>query len=161
MQYYIAYYVNGIKLGNIMKTKIHALVGITGFLTILMFWSSTIWSELFGTPETIAWVKGLILQGMFILIPTMAIVGASGMALGKKCFHPLAKKKKKRMPIIGANGLLILVPAAFYLEAQAAAGIFDTWFYAVQGIELIAGATNLTLMGVNIRDGLRITRRIK
>ena len=144
-----------------MKTKIHAAAGIIGFLTILTFWSSTLYSELFGSPETIAWVKGMILKGMFILIPAMAIVGASGMALGKKSFHPLAKKKKKRMPIIGLNGLLILVPAAFYLEAQAANGIFDTWFYGVQGVELIAGAANLTLMGINIRDGLRITRRIK
>lgn len=143
-----------------MKTKIHAAAGIIGFLTILTFWSSTLLSEVFGSHETIAWIKGMILKGMFILIPAMAIVGASGMALGKKNFHPLAKKKKKRMPIIGANGLLILVPAAFYLEAQAAAGIFDTWFYAVQGIELVAGATNLTLMGINIRDGLRITKRI-
>jgi hypothetical protein len=160
MQCYIACYANKIKLENIMKTKIHAIAGVIGFLTILTFWSSTLWSELFGSPETIAWVKGMILKGMFILIPTMAVVGVSGMALGKKSFHPLAKKKKKRMPIIGANGLLILVPAAFYLEAQAAAGIFDTCFYTVQVIELIAGAINLSLMGINIRDGLRITRRI-
>jgi len=143
-----------------MKTKIHAFAGVIGFLTILTFWTSTLVSELFGTHATIMWVKAMILQGMFVLIPAMAIVGASGMSLGKQSFHPLARKKKKRMPIIGANGLFILVPAAFYLEAQAAAGSFDTRFYTVQMIELIAGAVNLSLMAINIRDGLRITRRI-
>jgi len=143
-----------------MKTKIHALAGTIGFLTILTFWTSTLVSELFGSYETIAWVKDMIMQGMFILIPAMAIVGASGMSLGKQSFHPLVAKKKKRMPFIGINGLLILVPAAFYLETQASAGIFDTRFYIVQVIELIAGAINLSLMGINIRDGLRITRRI-
>ncbi len=143
-----------------MKTKIHALAGVIGFLTILTFWTSTLVSELFGSYAMIAWVKGMILQGMYILIPAMIIVGASGMSLGKKCFHPLAAKKKKRMPIIAINGLLILLPAAFFLEIKAAAGIFGWSFYIVQVIELLAGATNLTLMGINIRDGLLITRRI-
>jgi predicted house-cleaning NTP pyrophosphatase (Maf/HAM1 superfamily) len=64
------------------------------------------------------------------------------------------------MPFIAANGLLILLPAAFYLESKASVGAFDIQFYAVQIIELIAGATNITLMGLNIRDGLRMTRRI-
>jgi uncharacterized membrane protein SpoIIM required for sporulation len=143
-----------------MKSKIHAIAGSIGFLTILTFWTSTLFSELFGSYATIVWVKGMVLQGMFILIPAMAIVGASGMSLGKKCFHPLAGKKKKRMPIIAANGLLILMPAAFYLEMKAAAGGFDSWFYLVQSIELVAGAANLTLMGMNIYNGLRITKRI-
>ncbi len=143
-----------------MKTKIHAVAGIVGFLTILTFWISTVYAELFGVAATISWVKAGILQGMFILIPAMIIVGASGMSLGKKSFHPLATKKKKRMPIIGANGMLILLPAAIFLETKAAAGIFDRCFYVVQGIELIAGTINLSLMGLNIRDGLRITRRI-
>ncbi len=143
-----------------MKIKIHAIAGIIGFLTILTFWSSTLLSEIFGSHATIAWVKGMILQGMFILIPAMIIVGASGMSLGKQSFHPLVAKKKKRMPFIALNGLLILLPAAFFLEAKAAAGLFERCFYAVQAIELLAGATNLTLMGINIRDGLRMTRRI-
>ena len=33
-------------------------------------------------------------------------------------------------------------------------------FTRIQGLELIAGATNLALMGLNIRDGLRLTGRI-
>lgn len=144
-----------------MKTKIHAIAGIIGFLTILAFWSSTVISELFGSHETVAIVKEAILRGMFILIPAMAIVGASGVSLGAGRTDALVSAKKKRMPIIAANGLLILVPMAFFLEARAAAGQFDTVFYLLQGVELIAGAVNLSLMGLNIRDGLRLTGRGK
>ncbi len=102
----------------------------------------------------------MILRGMFILIPAMMIVGASGMAMGAKRTDALAVGKKRRMPIIALNGLLILLPSAIFLASKAQAGAFDAIFYSVQGIELLAGAVNLSLMGVNIRDGLRMTGRI-
>lgn len=143
-----------------MKTRIHALAGGIGFLTILTFWTSTVFSELFATHEAVAAVKHMILYGMFILIPSLAIAGASGMAMGKARTDAPAVAKKKRMPFIAANGLLVLVPSAFYLASKSAAGVFDTYFYMVQALELVAGATNLTLMGFNIRDGLRMTGRI-
>ena len=142
-----------------MKTRIHAIAGAVGLLMIFTFWTSTVISELFGSYETIAAVKGWILKGMFILIPAMAIVGGSGMSLGAGRSERLVSSKKKRMPIIAANGILILLPMAFFLEAKASAGTFDTLFYVLQGVELIAGATNLTLMGLNMRDGLSLSGR--
>ncbi len=143
-----------------MKTKIHALAGVIAFLTILTFWVSTAYTELFGTPQSIAAVKSMILKGMFVLIPAMIIAGGSGMVLGGKRVDAKAVAKKRRMPFIALNGLLILLPAAFYLESKAAVGVFDTRFYLVQVVELMAGAVNLTLLGLNIRDGLTMTGRI-
>ena len=144
-----------------MKTKIHATAGMIGFLTILAFWSSTATSELFGSYETIAAVKEWILKGMFVLIPAMIVVGASGMNLGRKRRDAPAIAKKKRMPFIAANGLVILLPAAFYLQSKAVVGEFDSSFYIIQALELVAGATNLTLMGLNIRDGRAMAKRRK
>ena len=144
-----------------MKTRVHAIAGAIGLLMILTFWTSTVISELFGSQETVAMVKGLVLRGMFILIPAMAIVGASGASLGKGRSDALVSAKMKRMPIIAANGLLILVPMAFLLESRASAGSFDTMFYLLQGVELIAGAVNLTLMGLNMRDGIRLSGKGK
>lgn len=143
-----------------MKTRIHAIAGGIGFLMVLLFWTSTVISELFASHETIAAVKALILKGMFILIPAMVIVGGSGMAMGKNRTDAKALAKKKRMPRIAMNGLLILLPSAWFLAGKAAAGEFDAVFYTVQVIELIAGAANLTMMGLNIRDGLTMTGRI-
>ncbi len=142
-----------------MKTRIHAIAGAIGFLMILLFWTSTVFSELFGSYEMIASVKGWILSGMLILIPATVVVGASGMSLGSGRTEKLVSAKQKRMPIIAVNGILILLPMAFFLEAKATAGAFDTIFYVLQGVELIAGATNLTLMGLNMRDGLKLTGR--
>ncbi|WP_299943169.1 hypothetical protein [uncultured Ruegeria sp.] len=101
----------------------------------------------------------MIVNGLFLLIPAMAIVGATGISMGRRRKDAQALAKKKRMPFIAANGLLILVPAALYLNAKAAAGSFDTSFYLIQVIELIAGATNLTLMGMSIRDGRAMAAR--
>ncbi|MEM9575347.1 MAG: hypothetical protein AAF870_08975 [Pseudomonadota bacterium] len=143
-----------------MKSRIHAIAGIVGFLCILTFWTSTAYSELFTSHETVAVVKALILRGMFILVPAMALAGGLGMSVGAKWKSPLAQAKKKRMPIIALNGLLILLPSALYLAVKSGAGEFDNGFYAVQILELCAGALNLSLMGLNIRDGLRMKGRI-
>ncbi|OIQ44875.1 MAG: hypothetical protein BM558_06165 [Roseobacter sp. MedPE-SW] len=141
-----------------MLKRIHPIAGVIGFMMILTFWTSTAYSELFSTAAGIAVVKAMILKGMFVLVPAMMIVGASGMQLGARRKDAPARAKKKSMPIIAANGLVILLPAAFFLEARASAGQFDTAFYLVQSIELIAGGANLVLMGLSIRDGRRMVK---
>ncbi|MDA4845537.1 hypothetical protein [Hoeflea poritis] len=143
-----------------MKTRIHVIAGVVGFLTILSFWISTVSVELFASPAAVAAVKSWILYGMIVLVPAMAIAGATGMSLGRKRRDRLTKAKRTRMPVIAANGLLILVPSAFFLAGRAEAGLFDGWFYAMQTLELVAGAANIAMMGLNIRDGLRMTRRL-
>lgn len=143
-----------------MMKSIHGLAGVTGFTVILVFWVSTVLSELFGSGETIAIVKTAILWGMIILIPSLAIAGASGMMMGRQRLGRLAARKKKRMPFIAGNGILILVPAAFYLQSKAVLDQFDSWFFVVQALELLAGAANLIMMGLNIRDGLSLSGRL-
>ncbi len=142
-----------------MRRRIHAAAGIIGFAIIATFWTSTVISELFASHQTIAMVKNAILWGMVALIPALAIVGASGMMMGRRRRDPLAMRKKRRMPFVAANGLLILVPAALFLAWRANAGTFDMTFYAVQALELVAGAVNLTLIGLNIRDGFAMHGR--
>ena len=65
------------------------------------------------------------------------------------------------MPLIAANGILVLVPSAVFLAMKARAGVFDTAFYTVQAVELVAGAFNLVLIGRNIADGLAISGRLR
>lgn len=138
---------------------LHAAAGLLAFALIATFWMSTAMTELFGSPSAIAWVKSAIVSGMFVLVPTIVATGASGFALGRGMRLPTVAAKKRRMPFIAGNGLLILLPSAIFLAARAQAGAFDTAFYLVQGLELVAGATNLVLIGLNIRDGVAISRR--
>ena len=65
------------------------------------------------------------------------------------------------MPFIAANGVLILIPSALFLASKARAVEFDTAFYAVQALELAAGAANITLLGLNMRDGVRMKGRFR
>ena len=91
----------------------------------------------------------------------MAMTGGTGFALSKHTIGPLVDRKKKRMPFIAANGILVLMPAAIFLAKWASDGAFDTRFYIVQGIELLAGIVNLSLMGLNIRDGLKVSAQFE
>jgi hypothetical protein len=81
------------------------------------------------------------------------------MRLGGRSRHPRVVAKRRRMPVIAANGLLILVPAAFILQHLAASGAVGPLFYAVQAIELMAGAVNVVLLALSFRDGLGLRRR--
>jgi len=144
-----------------MKSKIHLIGAILSTLCIGSFFTSSILSELFGSPEFIATVKHLIvLPGLLILVPAIAITGFTGVILSKDRKGLLVANKKKRMAFIGANGILILIPAAIFLNQLAASGSFGMKFYVVQGLELVAGASNLFLMGMNIRDGLKMKGKL-
>ena len=69
--------------------------------------------------------------------------------------------KLKRMQLIAGNGILVLVPAVLFLAWKAGQDEFDAAFIGVQVVEFAAGSINLALMGLNIRDGLRMTRRLR
>ena len=141
-----------------MVNKIHPVAAIIATLCIATFFTSTLLVELFGSHESIAMIKSLIVvPGLFILVPAIAATGGTGFALAKNRKGRLVERKKRRMPFIVANGILILLPAAIFLDQWATSGSFDTKFYIVQGLELLAGAVNLTLMSLNIRDGLKMT----
>lgn len=64
------------------------------------------------------------------------------------------------MRLIAANGILVLIPSALYLASKANASEFDAAFYTIQTIELVAGAINITMLGFNLQDGLRMKGRI-
>jgi hypothetical protein len=145
-----------------MPKRAHLIAGILAPLCIATFFLSTLLTELFGSHASVAQLKSLIVTpGLWIMIALMAAAGGSGMFLARSRKGRLVDAKKKRMPFIAANGLLVLVPCAIVLDRWAGAGSFDTNFYVVQAIELIAGATNLALMGLNARDGLRMAGRLR
>jgi hypothetical protein len=139
-----------------MLKMIHPLAGAIALLTIAIFWLSTALSELFASRMIVVAVKTLIPWGFLLLIPALAAAGGSGLVLAKGRRAGLIGAKIKRMPFIAANGLLILVPSALFLAYKARAAEFDASFDSVQALELVAGATNIVLLSLNMRDGLRM-----
>lgn len=140
-----------------MKSKLHGFFGALALLCIATFWMSTAVSEIFLEQASVTAVKNSILIGMWILIPSVAAAGGSGFSLAGARRGRLVDAKARRMKIVAANGLLVLLPSAYMLATWANAGRFDGAFYALQGLELFAGAANITLLVLNMRDGLRLT----
>jgi len=139
-----------------MAKIIHPVAGALAIAVIATFWLSTALTELFASKAIVTIVKESIPWGFLVLVPALMVAAASGFALAKGRRTGLVGAKIKRMPLIAANGILILIPSALFLASKASAGAFDSAFYAVQALELVAGATNIALLGLNMRDGLRM-----
>ncbi|WP_079324974.1 hypothetical protein [Vibrio sp. L85] len=130
----------------------HRITSISAYLLIMSFFTSTVAVELFGDHHTILAVKTYISYAIWAVVPLMAAAGITGSKMAPNVKKGPLAAKKKRMPFVAMNGILILVPAAIYLQHLAASNQFDTTFYIVQLVELLAGFTNLTLMTLKIRD---------
>ncbi|MEO2038362.1 MAG: hypothetical protein ABGW90_06650 [Martelella sp.] len=142
-----------------MLKTMHPVAGALALAIIATFWLSTVLAEIFAGPELVTLVKVAIPWGFLLLVPLLALAGLSGFRLAGKMRGPLVSAKRRRMPIIAAHGIIGLIPCALFLASKAEAGAFDASFYAVQGLELVFGAINITLMVMNMRDGLRMTAK--
>lgn len=143
-----------------MIRRLHILAGVTGFIIILGFWSLTVLSHLVGGEAAVVAVKRAIPWGLPVLIPALMLTGISGMRMGRHATIPQIAAKRRRMPVIALNGLLVLVPSALYLAHAVETRPDGTGFVAIQMVELAAGALNIMLMGLNIRDG-RVAARMR
>lgn len=144
-----------------MKNIIHPVAGALSILCLATFWLSTAASEVIGTYDTIVMVKTAIPWGILILVPALMATSGSGFSLANGRRKGLVETKLKRMPWIAGNGILILIPAALFLASKARSGEFDGLFYSVQALELAAGAANITLLCLNMRDGLKMKGRLR
>lgn len=145
-----------------MPRLAHLAAGVVAPLCIAVFFVASVLVELCGSPAAIAQLKAwIVTPGLWILIPALAATGGSGTFLARSRRGRLVDAKRKRMAWIAANGLLVLLPSALLLDHWAAAGEFGAAFVAVQALELAAGALNLALIGLNFRDGLRLSGRLR
>lgn len=144
-------------MNRVIMKRIHKTAAIIAFLLIVSFFLSSLLADIFGDYDAISQVKQTILYSVGLLVIAMMTTGITASKLyGAKVKGALAVKQK-RMKIAAANGVVILIPAAIFLARWSAAGQFDSLYWTVQVIELIAGATNAILLGLNIRDGIRLS----
>jgi hypothetical protein len=143
-----------------LARRVHPIAGGLALLTMLVFWTSTVAVELVGSTDDIAAVKHAIMWGLLVLVPAIAATGGSGFVRAGRSKNARILAKKRRMQVVAPIGILVLVPCVLYLGATTSASGLGTYFHEVQAVELVAGAVNITLMSLNVRDGLRLTRRI-
>lgn len=139
-----------------LARRVHPIAAGLATLCILTFLTATLATEATGDAAAITAGKTGILWGLIVLIPALAATGATGFLLGRGRHDGLVRAKRRRMPLIALNGLVILVPAAVFLADRARAGALDGVFYGIQAVEIVAGLANLALLGLSFRDGRRL-----
>ena len=131
------------------------------FVTILTFLSSSLAAELWGSAATIASVKQAIAWALLILVPALIATGASGFKMAGPSPKGVLANKLKRMRLIAGNGMLVLVPSVLFLAWKAAQARVRHGVHRGADRRAGGGLANLMLMGLNIRDGLRLTGRLR
>jgi hypothetical protein len=137
----------------------HAVAGGSALVLALAFLAASITVELFGSHGAVMTVKRGILLAVPLLAVSAMVAGGSGTWLASKSKAQVITRKALRMRVIGGNAVLVLIPCAVVLDRMATAAEFGTRFAVVQAIELVFGAVNVTLLGLNMRDGLRMRAR--
>ena len=114
---------------------IQPTAGVLAILAIATFWLSTALAELFASHAVITAVKTAIPWGFLLLIPALAPAGGSGFFLAKGRRSGLVGSKIKRMPIIAASGILVLIKLFCCTFEKA---VHDPTFRVVRVFELAA-----------------------
>ena len=140
----------------LVRTHLAAAVGALALIVTFLV-SSTV-TELIGTTGDVHLVRRWIVFGLPVLIGCLATAVLSGRRLARNARAAAIRRKQRRMRIIAAAGIVVLVPCALILDnltASASAGGVVT---ALEIAEILAGALNLTLLVLNFRDGRGLTR---
>lgn len=140
-----------------MKKRIHAVAGIVALTLVATFMMATIVVEIVGDRAAIAAVKTAIVFALFVLVPSVMIAGATGRSMAAGRQAPVFRRKRRRTALVAVIGIVVLVPCAVVLQIMAVDGDFGTAFATIQAVELAGGLVNLTLLGLNARDGRRLT----
>jgi hypothetical protein len=137
-----------------MKRWAHAVAGTLALTLITLFFTASVLAEAFGDGHAVAVVKTAVLYALAVLVPAMALTGATGRSLAApRRRAPLVRRKQRRMAAAASIGFTVLVPCAVFLWSRASARDFGTPFAIVQAVELAGGAVNIALLGLNVRDG--------
>lgn len=139
--------------------KVHKVAGIIVLLTLVTFFLSTITIELLGDHEQIKWLKLFIMIfAIGLIAPFTIIIGKTGKKVSKGHDPKLLKKKSKLFKTIQRIGPFVLAPTGIVLYFMARSDSFNTVFYTIQLIELIAQLTSIVLIIIAINTGIQLRK---
>ena len=148
------------------KSRVNRIVHLSASLIVLTCLVSSMLASLvvehLGNAHSLAWLKDVIVfPGLVILITASVAMSGSGFVLASGRHARLIEKKKKRMMMIAAIAIGVLLPSALVLRDWATAGSFGLAYHVLQSGEYLAGGLALFLICQNIRDGLRLSGRMR
>jgi hypothetical protein len=141
---------------RIALRRLHLAASLAATAVVASLLAATISVEVLGSESQVEAVKDSIARALLMLVPVLAVAGITGARVAGRSRAPVVRRKLRRMRIVGATGLLVLVPCALTLARLAPA---DPAFAIVQVVELLAGGSNLSLLVLNARDGMAMRAR--
>ena len=143
---------------SVLRT-VHATAAFIAMAMIVAFLAVTLSTLGGGAVADAGTSKAVVWYGVKWLVVALAAAGMTGKAMCRGRPGGLAAVKFRRMKIVAANGILILVPCAYLLYARTQVAPVNGWYAALQIVEIAAGIVNLALLAANMRDGLRMRAR--
>ena len=134
-----------------LLVRVHLAAAVGAVAIIGTFLTSSAVTELIGTPAEVRLLRHGVLLGLPLLIGCLATAALSGRRLAGRSRAPVVRRKQRRMQLVAAAGLAVLIPCAVVLNYRAMG--------ALEFVELAAGGLNLALLVLNFRDGRALARR--
>jgi hypothetical protein len=142
-------------------TRVHLTAAVGAITVITAFLAVSAVTELAGSPGEIRAVRQGIMLALPLLIACLATAGLTGRRLAGRSRSAVVRAKKLRLAAAAVVGLAVLVPCALFLAHLTAAHVAGPATTALEATELAFGSLNLSLLALNLRDGLRMRRRHK
>jgi len=139
--------------------RIHLAAAAGALAVISTFLVSSTVIEIIGDPGEVRSLRHAILLALPLLIGCLAASALTGRRLAGRSRAPVVRRKQRRMQVVAAVGLVVLVPCAVALNYLAGSATADRLASVLEITELLAGAVNLALLALNFRDGRGMTRR--
>ncbi|MBS1776170.1 MAG: hypothetical protein JSS64_07800 [Bacteroidetes bacterium] len=146
------------KRKSIVKT--HLIATIVAALTILTFFSTSLFAEIKGDETLIKSVKAFILYALPIMVIAMPTLKLTGDKLVGKSKSPIILAKAKRMKFVMINGVC-LVSLAIFLYYRSHYQTIDGVLLVAQIAEFAFGLANLTLIFINAKIGMQLSGKLK
>jgi hypothetical protein len=142
-------------MGRSVIVRAHLLAAVGALVLIVVFGVSAAVSEAGGDASEVRVVRLAIVWALPALVGCLVTAGLTGRKLAGRSRAAVVRRKQRRVQIVAAAGVLVLVPSAIILAVASPSGGGTV---ALEVVELVAGAVNLTLLGLNFRDGRALTR---
>lgn len=138
--------------------RIHLSAAAGALALIATFLVSSAVTELAGNAADVHGLRQWIVFALPLLVGCLAAAALTGRRLARKSRAAVIRRKQRRMQVVAALGIVVLVPCALILDALTASASAGAVVTGLVLTEMLAGALNLTLLLLNARDGRSLSR---
>ncbi len=135
--------------------RIHRAGAVGALAVISAFLLSASVTEMAGDAGAAHLLRHVIVFGLPLLIGCLVTAALTGRHLAGRSRAAVIRRKQRRMQLVAAAGVTVLIPCALMLNYLAGPRSLIT---CLEIAELLAGTVNLSLLALNFRDGRRLSR---